>query len=71
MTRSPQKPKPRSPTLNQVFGQFVETMKADPQVDEDIALRIKPIIDGGKTINVKAVQEALFFTGRAKDDAQA
>jgi hypothetical protein len=71
MARSPPKQKPRSPTLNQVFGQFVETMKSDPQVGEDTALRIKAIIDSGRTINLKSVWEALFPTEKGTDDAEA
>src|SRR5208283_3619377 len=47
-------------TLDQVFGQFVETMKADPLIGDDIASRIKAIIDAGVIINQKALEGTLF-----------
>ena len=56
--------------MNQVFEQFVKTLKANPLAGEDVALRIQEIIDAGVPINQRILEGALFPREKAKGDVK-
>lgn len=42
--------KPRSPTLNLIFEKFLQSLKTEEAVDEDVVARVRAALDSGKTI---------------------